>query len=159
MKIGLISDTHGYLNPRVIEIFSDVEVILHAGDVGNTDVLQALCSIAPVEAVYGNVDDRNLRSILPPQLSIDIEAIPIFIVHDIGTHSFFLKSNLFKRIEPKPAMVIYGHTHVPSWLEHEGILFVNPGSASKPQKPQKPTVMKMVLQQQQITEKELIPLL
>jgi len=159
MKIGLISDTHGYLNPRVFEIFSDVEVILHAGDVGNTDVLQALRSIAPVEAVYGNVDDRNLRSILPPQLSIDIEGIPIFIIHDIGTPSFFLKSNIFKEIDPRPGMVIYGHTHVPSWQEHEGILFINPGSASKPQKSQKPSVMKMVLQQQKIAEKELIPLL
>jgi uncharacterized protein len=127
MKLGLISDTHNYLDPRVLKVFEGVEHILHAGDVGLQMLLVELQQIAPVTAVYGNTDEG-----LPLR---ETERITLagkkFLIHHIvtpGLGSPRIDSLLHT---DRPDVVMFGHTHKPyaEWVD--GMLYFNPGSAGK----------------------------
>jgi hypothetical protein len=122
VRIGLISDTHGLLRPEAVRALSGVEQIIHAGDVGGPEVIDGLRSIAPVQAVRGNNDRDAWGHALPLRLSLDVAGVRILVLHDvneldgsagIGEHQ----------------VLVSGHSHKPSVMERDGILFVNPGSA------------------------------
>ena len=127
MKIGVISDTHNFLDPRIPELFRGVEHIVHAGDVGTTAILTELEQIAPVTAVSGNTD-----SLLP------LKEVEVF---ELGRHKFLLQhivqphtpavllSNRVQR--EKPNTIIFGHTHKPFNQVIGGIWYFNPGYAGK----------------------------
>jgi putative phosphoesterase len=124
--VGLIADTHGLLRPEVILAFAGVSRILHAGDVGGLDVLEALRAIAPVEAVYGNVDDPH-----DPMLAAE-RVVPIagIIVH--VSHGHEIGSPTARRMLERYAgdVVVFGHTHKAVTVrEADGRLAVNPGAA------------------------------
>ncbi len=128
MKIGVISDTHGFLDPRVEKIFNGVAHILHAGDIGNPVIELELKFIAPVTMVLGNNDPG-----LPFK---ETETITLagkkFLVHHI-VYPRALEENLAARIgREKPDAVVFGHTHKPFCETINGILFFNPGYAGKP---------------------------
>jgi putative phosphoesterase len=130
MKIGLISDTHNHLPAAVFDIFNGVDQILHAGDIGSEDILTQLGSIAPVKAVYGNIDTFPLVSRLKQIDFIRVAEIEICLIHIIGSPRVFYYQ-LFK-MNRKVHAVIYGHTHIPGDLEYQGVHFINPGSAAYP---------------------------
>jgi len=120
--IGVISDTHGLLRPEAIEALRGVDLILHAGDVGSSDVLEKLEKIAPVVAVRGNNDKGEWAEELPHWEVTKIGAVSIYIIHDV------------KEIDLSPAaagfqVVVSGHSHKPSVEDRKGVLYVNPGSA------------------------------
>jgi uncharacterized protein len=127
MKLGLISDTHNYLDPRVPKIFEGVEHILHAGDVGQSMLLLELEQIAPVTAVFGNTDEGlNLR---------ETEVVTLggkkFLIHHIVTPGLG-SPRIDQRLHAEsPDVVMFGHTHKPFAQWVEGRLFFNPGSAGK----------------------------
>ena len=121
--VGVISDTHGTLDPRILEALADVEHIVHAGDVGGPEILAQLESVAPVTAVKGNTDGGILPW-LDGQESIQIAGCTIRILHDL--------SDLAGRVPPGVHVVVSGHTHLPAVYERDGVWFVNPGSASRP---------------------------
>jgi uncharacterized protein len=145
MKIGLISDTHGYFDPRLSDCFRGVDSIIHAGDVGSQAVLDELSLIAPVEVVRGNVDSPTLR--LPVARVIEWEGVRLEILHILPASQAELerwsghptisgpeirKRNSFVQgFHPATRVVIFGHTHEPCLASVEGRLFVNPGSAGK----------------------------
>ncbi len=121
-KIGIISDTHGLVRPRVIKLFKDVDLIVHAGDIGKPDVLKILQTIAKVYAVRGNVDAGKWANRLPETEIIQVGQIYLCILHDLNELD----------IDPVAAefnVVISGHSHIPKIEERNGVLFVNPGSA------------------------------
>ena len=120
--IGLISDTHGLLRPQALAALAGSDLIIHAGDVGNPEILQALKAIAPVFAVRGNVDTEPWALALPETEVVDTGAAAIYVLHDV--HALDL--------DPAAAgfqMVVSGHSHKPGRTERGGVLFVNPGSA------------------------------
>ncbi len=119
--VGVISDTHGVLRPQAVEALRGSAVILHAGDVGAPEVLDALAKIAPVHAVRGNVDVEAWARKLPPRHTVRIEDASIHILHDIG--------GLRVKDADGAAAVVYGHSHRPAIDERNGVLYVNPGSA------------------------------
>lgn len=123
--IGLISDTHGQLRAGVHDAFHDVDLILHAGDVGGDDILDELSLIAPVEAVYGNTDTPgNPR--LAAQIVREIGGVLIQVQH--GHESGRLTADaLLERFAAD--VLIYGHTHKQSVTRREGRLVINPGAA------------------------------
>lgn len=127
MKIGVISDTHGYLDPRIPALFEGVEHILHAGDIGPQSIILELERIAPVSAVLGNTD-----TFIPYRETeiIDLGSLK-FLVHHIVDLSN-PPTTLFARIEKeRPDVVVFGHTHKP-FAEYRGSrLFFNPGYAGK----------------------------
>lgn len=126
---GVISDTHGLLDPKVIELFSGVDHILHAGDLGSLDVLRRLEVLAPVSAVSGNVDVGRLPPQFYPQRRLELFDITIFMIHILG-HPHRLARAMQRRIHRvQPQVVVFGHSHQP-FLEKIGpALYLNPGSA------------------------------
>jgi putative phosphoesterase len=128
VKIGVISDTHNFLDPRIAEMFEGVEHILHAGDVGDTTIIAELEAIAPVTAVYGNTDMG-----LPfKETEVTELAGRKFLVHHI-VNPFALADRLKERIaHERPDMVVFGHTHKKFCETVGGILFFNPGYSGKP---------------------------
>lgn len=127
MKIGVISDTHGFLDPRIPQLFKDVDHILHGGDVGSPVVLLELENIAPVTAVLGNVDVG-----MPLRLTEIVElGGRKFLLHHI-VEPRNLGHNLTEAIgRARPDVVVFGHTHKPFSETLNEILFFNPGYTGK----------------------------
>jgi len=152
-KIGIISDTHGKLNPKVFEIFQQVDYILHAGDIGNEDILISLQAIAPTIAVYGNVDSFALRNRLTMREELSIDEFHIDITH-IPTPLNKLTPAFNKKWEIK----IFGHMHKASVVKKGTLLIINPGSASQPRDDPNPTVALLYLSSGREPKVEIIEL-
>ena len=123
--IGVISDTHGHLPSGVPEVFKNIDLIIHAGDIGDENVLDELSRIAPIVAVRGNMDFGKWTKKLPDEETIEIGPIVLYVRHNSGK----------LEVDPNRAgfkAVISGHTHRPEIYEKNGIRFLNPGSASYP---------------------------
>ena len=121
-KIGIISDTHGLIRPEVLQEFKDVDMIMHAGDIGSNDVLESLESIAKVYSVRGNTDNGEFASYIPKTEVVEIGNLYLYLIHDIEELDLNLAAAGFNA-------VIFGHSHVPKIKDQDGILFFNPGSA------------------------------
>jgi len=120
--VGVISDTHGLIRPEVLDAFKDTDLIIHAGDIGNPDVLKRLKKIAPVKAVRGNMDGGEWSYELPASDIVEIGEILIYVLHDVDD----LDLDPF---DTGVQLVISGHAHRPSSEYKSGVLFLNPGSA------------------------------
>ena len=126
---GIISDTHGLLDPKVVELFSGVDHILHAGDLGSLEVLRSLEALAPVSAVSGNVDEGRLPPQFRPQRTLKLFDITIFMIHILGHPRRLTKAMQEQINSVHPQVVVFGHSHQP-FLEKIGpVLYLNPGSA------------------------------
>ncbi|MBI3876031.1 MAG: metallophosphoesterase family protein [Verrucomicrobia bacterium] len=136
MLLGLISDTHGYFDPAVPELFAGVEHILHGGDIGPASIIHELEKIAPVTAVLGNNDcDPTFKE--TELLALAGRKILIHHIVDL-THAF---APIHARIAKlRPDVVVFGHTHKPFNETRNGRLYVNPGYAGKPRFGMKRTV-------------------
>jgi uncharacterized protein len=127
VKIGLISDTHNYFDPRLPEIFNGVDHILHAGDVGDRFILSELEAIAPVTAVLGNNDvDLPIR-----ETAITLLGGKKFFVHHIITPGLGSQPIQARIRAERPDVVVFGHTHKAYAEEIDGTLFLNPGYAGR----------------------------
>ena len=128
MKIGIISDTHDFLDPKVARLFKGVEHILHGGDIGMPALLLELEFIAPVTAVAGNTDDPALGYRLTQVVKL---ANRKFLIHHIVDPDE-LRDELASQIaRDRPDVVVFGHTHKPFCRQSDGVLFFNPGYAGK----------------------------
>ena len=120
--IGVISDTHGLLRPEALAALQGSDYIIHAGDVGNPDILIQLAAIAPVTAVRGNVDRDKWARKLPETNVLEVGSTAIYVLHDVGRLDLDPRAGRF-------AAVIFGHSHRPSQEMRNGVLFFNPGAA------------------------------
>ena len=120
--IGVISDTHGLVRPEVFELFKDADLIIHAGDIGSLEVLQALETLAPVKAVRGNNDRDAWADDLPPDQVLNVETHLFYVLHE-------LEHLNFDPVAADFSVVIYGHSHRPAHEWKNGVLYLNPGSA------------------------------
>ena len=120
--IGVISDTHGLIRPEVFEILKGVDLIIHAGDIGGVEVLNALETIAPVKAVRGNNDRDSWGDHIPHDQVIEYGSHLFYVLHELGHLD----------LDPAAAefsAVIYGHSHRPLAETKKDVLYLNPGSA------------------------------
>jgi len=120
--IGVISDTHGLLRQEALEALQGSDHIIHAGDIGDPDILKKLAAIAPVTAVRGNVDRERWARKVPETEVLEVNGASIYVLHDLKT------------LDLKPAaagfaVVVSGHTHHPKQEAKQGVLYFNPGSA------------------------------
>ena len=142
MRIGVISDTHGFFDPRILRHFDGVARIIHAGDIGGEAILERLRELAPVTAVTGNVDwgdplDRCVRRVE----QIELAGCRLYVTH-IGD----APARLAQRLpDPRPHVYIYGHSHIPVVEQCDGVLFLNPGAAGKPRFGRQPTLVLLEL--------------
>ena len=122
MIIGVISDTHGLMRPEALEALQGSDVILHAGDIGKSHIIDILATIAPCHAIRGNVDTADWCRQYPATDTVEIGHFLFYLIHDLQELDLM----------PAPAgihAVISGHTHRPSIEHQQGVLFFNPGSA------------------------------
>lgn len=123
-KVGVIADTHGLLRPEAIEFLKGSDLIVHAGDVGNPDILKTLESYAPTFAIRGNIDWGSWAREIPTKDILEVEGKFLYVIHN------------FDDLDLDPAAagidaVIFGHSHWPISYEKDGVLYFNPGSAGQ----------------------------
>ena len=120
--IGVISDTHGQLRESVLEIFQGVDQIIHAGDIGNQDIIYDLLEIAPVFSVRGNMDYYQWAQTLSHDEIVNVGTSRFYVLHDLSMITFDPAESNF-------LAVIFGHTHHPTFYQKNGVYYINPGSA------------------------------
>src|SRR5271170_1112265 len=122
MRVGVISDTHGLLRPEAIAALDGVDHILHAGDVGDPAILDALAAIAPLTAIRGNIDRSGVCAALPPTEIVDLGGSTIYMLHSLNDLDL-------DPVAAGIAIVVSGHSHQPAIERRKGVLYLNPGSA------------------------------
>jgi hypothetical protein len=122
MRIGVISDTHGLLRPEAVDALKGVDHIIHAGDIGSQRVLEELLKIAPLDAVWGNVDEGRWVRTIPRDKILKLGPLRLYVIHDLDDMEVNPNEEGF-------AAVIFGHSHEPENDMRNGVLFFNPGSA------------------------------
>ena len=130
VRIGVISDNHGYFDPVILERFAGVTHIIHAGDIMDPEILSALETVAPVTAVAGNLDAGELAERLPREASGEVAGVRFLVGHK--PKRLLNRLSTGKVEGERPDLVVWGHTHVPSAAWVDGALYLNPGTASSP---------------------------
>ena len=129
--IGLISDTHGYLHPNIKAKLAECDEIWHAGDIGSLTIIEQLQAIAPIRAVFGNIDDFAIRSSLPKSQIFTIEEFRIFMTHIGGYPGKYAQSIQEEISKIKPGIMVAGHSHILKVMydKKNNLLYINPGAA------------------------------
>ena len=132
-KIGLLSDTHSYLHPKVFEYFRKCDEVWHAGDIGNASIIDELANFKPTRAVYGNIDGQEIRKMCPKNQRFMCEEIDVWITH-IGGYPKRYSTDVRKLIKKNPPkLFISGHSHILKVMYDKNLdlLHMNPGAAGK----------------------------
>jgi putative phosphoesterase len=132
-KILLLSDTHSFLDSRVLEYAKEVDEIWHAGDIGSFEVTDALERIKPLRAVYGNIDNAALRQQFPEEMYFELEGVKVFMTHIGGRPKRYAKGISDKLITLKPDLFVCGHSHIlkVGYDDIKSALYLNPGAVGK----------------------------
>lgn len=167
-RIGVISDTHGLLDERVLEHFEQVDEIWHAGDIGSTEVLQRLRAFRPTRAVYGNMDSGDVRYSLPEFYRFRVEDVNVFLTH-IGGYPgkynpwlipMFRKSQSSENANDKIHLFVSGHSHIlkVQYDKEYQFLTINPGAAGKQGWQTVQTLLRFTIDRSEIKDMEVIEL-
>ena len=132
-KIGLLSDTHGFLDEKFFDLFSGCDEIWHAGDIGDITVSNRLESFKPLRAVFGNIDGTNIRAAYPEKHIFFCEQVKVFIIHIGGYPGNYFPGIKETLAEHKPNLFICGHSHILKIMRDAkyNLLHMNPGAAGK----------------------------
>lgn len=133
MKILLLSDTHSYMDDRILEYTKNADEIWHAGDFGNLDVLEALEKTKPLRGVYGNIDDEKIRKSVPEILSFKCEEVSVLMIHIGGYPNRYSALAKIEIEKQKPQLFISGHSHILKAMYDKkyNVLHLNPGACGK----------------------------
>ncbi|GAB4235310.1 MAG: metallophosphoesterase family protein [Ekhidna sp.] len=133
MKIGLLSDTHGYLDPKVFTYLEHVDEIWHAGDIGTMEVLEELEAFKPTVAVWGNIDGGKLRVACKEGEIFEREGVRVLITHIAGKPPKYNSKVLGYVKQYQPKLLVCGHSHILKVMHDKtnDLLFMNPGAAGK----------------------------
>ena len=134
IKIGLISDTHNYLDPQVFEYFEDCDEIWHAGDFGSISIAEDLQNIAPVVGVYGNIDGDDVRNVYPLHQRFEREGLKVWMTHIGGIPGRYCIPIREEMEKNPPELFICGHSHILRISRDQDLnkmLYMNPGAAGK----------------------------
>lgn len=160
MRIGLLSDTHGYWDDRYKEYFAGCDEIWHAGDIGSEDLIDKLEQIKPVRAVYGNIDSHATRLRFPQHQKFTMEGVKVWMTH-IGGYPGKYEPSVSKLIHYNPpGLFISGHSHILKVMSDKclGLLHVNPGAAGKYGFHTKRTLVRFTLDNGHVKDLEVIEL-
>lgn len=159
-KIGLISDTHYFLDEAVFQYFKEVDEIWHIGDFGNIELANQLSKIKPLRGVYGNIDGYDIKSVYPEQLVFFIENVKILIRHIGGYPPKYNKATLEQIKIHRPQLVIAGHSHILKIMYDQKweCLYINPGAAGKQGWHKTRTIIRFAIDGDQIKDCEVIEL-
>ncbi|MBX2946254.1 MAG: metallophosphoesterase family protein [Cyclobacteriaceae bacterium] len=159
MKIGLLSDTHGFLDNSIFEHFKDCDEVWHAGDIGDATLLQQLEAFKPVRAVFGNIDDRTLQAKLPEDLWFRVEGLTVWMTHIGGAPPNYNPRVMKILTERVPDIFICGHSHIlriKKDPKYNNMLYLNPGAAGNHGFHHMKTLLRFELTQMAIRNMEVI---
>jgi uncharacterized protein len=158
MRIGLLSDTHSYLDPKIFDYFKDCDEIWHAGDIGDPAVINALENFKPIKAVFGNIDDKDLQIRFPEDLWFNCKGLNIWMTH-IGGAPPNYNPRIKKILKAKiPDVFICGHSHILRVKKDGNMLYVNPGACGNHGFHAIKTIVRMDINEGKITKMEVIEL-
>ncbi|MEE4260971.1 MAG: metallophosphoesterase family protein [Bacteroidales bacterium] len=146
-RIGILSDTHGFIHPGVSDFFKDCDEIWHAGDIGNIETSDQLSELKPIRAVYGNIDDSKIRTTHPEYNLFNCEKIKVLMIH-IGGYPGRYSQKARQLIElHQPQLFISGHSHILKVMPDKKykLLHINPGSAGKSGLHKKITLVRLTI--------------
>jgi putative phosphoesterase len=157
-RIGVISDTHGYINPKLLNFLHEVDEIWHAGDIGSLETINQLKKLKPVRAVYGNIDGQEIRKSYPEVQCFTIEDKKVLMIHIGGYPNRYDKKakNLIEK--EKPDIFISGHSHILKVMfdEKYNLLHLNPGAAGKSGLHQKITALRFIIDKKEVRDLEVM---
>ncbi len=159
-RIGLISDTHGYLDEAVFEYFKDCDEVWHAGDFGNRELVEKLQAFKPLKGVYGNIDGHKIRAEFPEQLRWYCEGVEVLMIH-IGGYPGRYAPSIKKYIqENPPKLFITGHSHILKVMNDEKLkcLHINPGAAGNHGWHKVRTIVRLTIDGERMSNCEVIEL-
>lgn len=159
--IGILSDTHGYFHPSLVDDLAGVDLILHAGDVGDPSILDGLEAVAPVKAVWGNIDGTAVRRRLPEHERFSVEGLDVWMTHIAGRPGRWQQGMGEKLNANPPDILVCGHSHILRVERVEslgGMLYVNPGAAGKQGLHQKKTCLRLTIDGGEAKEMEVVHL-
>ena len=160
MKIGLLSDTHGWIHPRIFDFFENCDEIWHAGDIGNIETADRLNSFRPLRAVYGNTDDTKVRQVYGKNLRFTVDEVSVFITHIGGVSGRYDREAAQELLKNTPTLFICGHSHI-ALVEYDNkynLLHINPGAAGYMGFHKMMTAIRFTIKSGKITDLELIEL-
>ena len=160
LKIGLLSDTHSFIDDKILDFFKDTDEIWHAGDIGSLDVLDKLQALKPVRAVYGNIDGTEFRQNLQAALMFRVEQVKVFMTHIGGYPKKYAKGIKQILSEEKPKLFIAGHSHILKVMYDKDLelLYINPGAAGKSGFHKVRTAVRFVIDKDKIKDLEILEL-
>ncbi|MDD3063071.1 MAG: metallophosphoesterase family protein [Massilibacteroides sp.] len=160
MKIGLLSDTHGYWDKRYLEHFKDCDEIWHAGDIGSVDVIDRLTAFKPVRAVYGNIDGQDIRLEYSKTILFMAEKVKVLLTHIGGYPGRYAPEIRKELYETRPGLFICGHSHILKVQFDASLhcLHINPGAAGISGFHQVRTLVRFVIEGENIHDLEVIEL-
>ena len=156
-RIGLLSDTHGWVNPNIYEFFKDCDEIWHAGDIGNDDVAIELAAFKKLRAVYGNIDDWGIRTDFPQFQIFNIEGIKVVMTHIGGYPNAYAPGIKQLLLDERPDIFISGHSHILKVMRDQnlGLLHLNPGAAGLKGFHKKVTMLRFQIDGKEISNMEI----
>ena len=156
--IGLISDTHGWIHPRVFSFFSNCDEIWHAGDIGNIETIEKLKSFKPIRAVYGNIDGGSLRLEFNEYEIFTIEGVKVALIHIGGYPGRYSTLAQQLVLQHKPKLFISGHSHILKVIpdNKNSLLHINPGAAGNSGLHRVITLVKFTIDGTKITDLEIL---
>ena len=159
-RIGLLSDTHGYLHPRILEHFQECDEIWHAGDIGSPEVLDRLESFKPTRAVWGNIDSYDIRIRTSQTLHFECEGLTVLLTHIGGRPQKYPSTVTQQLISHHPELFICGHSHLLRvQYDHTfHTLYINPGAAGRYGAQLIPTLIRFDIHDGKIDNLEVIEL-
>ncbi len=132
-RIGILSDTHGYIDENILKYFEKCDEIWHAGDIGTMEVVEQLEAFKPLKAVYGNIDNHKIRASFPEVNAFKCEEATVLMKHIVGYPGRYDRSmqEVFESYSPK--LLVAGHSHILKVMHDKkrNLLFINPGAAGK----------------------------
>ncbi|MGN6440243.1 MAG: metallophosphoesterase family protein [Agriterribacter sp.] len=159
-RIGIISDTHGYLDENVFKHFEHCDEIWHAGDFGNISLAQQLSSFKPLRGVYGNIDGNDIRTVYPESLSFSVEQVPVFMQHIAGYPTRYAPGVKSKLQASGAKLFISGHSHILKVMYDDKLqcLHINPGAAGRQGWHKVRTIIRLVIDGSNMRDCEVIEL-
>ena len=160
IKVGLLSDTHGYLDSRILHHFKDCDEIWHAGDIGSIEVLEKLEKYKPLRAVFGNIDGHKIRASLPEVNRFTLQGLDVLIKHIGGYPGRYDRSIVNTILSDPPDLFISGHSHILKVIpdNHLQLLHINPGAAGKSGLHRVRTIVRFVIESEKVSDLEVIEL-
>lgn len=160
MRIGLLSDTHGWLDPAVFDYFAECDEVWHAGDIGTMDVLEQLEAFRPVRAVYGNIDDAQIRTATVENQIFTLEGLSVVMTH-IGGYPGRYNARVRELLDThQPDLYICGHSHILKVMpDHKRqLLHINPGACGRHGFHKMRTLVRFAIRDEKVTDLEVVEL-